>query len=1404
MLPISSSSYTSPDSPLPPSVEARAWSEIEAVMLARGIPPEHIASAKTQFPPLIAAVQLNDLALCKKIIHLGLPLNQPKETLPTSALFYAMAYGFNDIALFLIENGADLTLQVADSGFTYLHDAICRENLVVAEALLKHNPQLLEQQATFTNPNPQLFLETLSGEPFTIPTSMSITPLHYAMVLPNPQQGEKMAALLIQQGAQISKATSAGCNYLHLAATKGYVEVCRLLLNKGLNIDSTCSYTDTHGFVRQITPLRCAASIQAVSTAKLLLDLHASFDIGTGPDKPLHCAVRSGNEALIRCFLDKGATIDQVNQFGHPEDPELLKILVLIYKPQERIPLLQLWIKLGMDVHHRTKNQNTYLHNMASFKEKDLQLFQFLIDLGLDVNALNNENQSPLHLTVDADMISLLLQNGANARIIDQDATTPLLCYEARHPSPAEVHAPLIQADKGLTTLINNLKLLGLRHSLPGNLFEGSTHFLAYAGIAHSLESYLKTITDAPSFVQQLPSILRNSNHLSPEEIVEKIHRGEVVSIAAGWFKHAITVICSKDCLMIGNRGDCSGEEPGLKIYNITSPSHIPQAIKKILSIRNLKLEDNEISQKIAKDYGKISEAEAAVQIREEKKTAHIEYLKCGILQELGLERLDYLPLKHQITGNCTWVGAKMALKGLLIWHFMKENPSLTVQQVLPLVKNIYAKWLRHDLINSLSVLEQAQAEPLLKPFFNVNEVYDELLAANFFREDIRHKLETLKPALLEHPKQTYHRLTAIAYRRQNAKLLKWLLDKDAALKIDVYLGSKPEINQLLLSYFIKGGLASNIIVSSGESALDHFCSQDNKELALQLLQAWKQENPSPSHQEALKNCLNHPDNNGFTPTHSLFLQAKNLHSIQALIQLFIACGADLTALSEKGNTTPLESALFCVKTPQDVDIFKTVLDACPDKKQALNRIIQNELTLFDFAIRQPEPNDALIQLLLDQGAELAFNAFSLEYYKEKGLKLELKDAEGNTPLHHLCKWKNKTFALELLEAWKQESVSSNDSSLLKQKINSPNHKGYTPFKLIFDNIETLTAIEDILPILLDSGADLTQETSEGKTALHSALSLVDSHKDVEIFKTLLEACPDKSLILNKHDQDEWTILHYALYVQEYNLPLLKFLLEAFPDKSIILNKQDKQGFTLLDYAVPRKENSLPIIQLLLEHGARLHDTFIEQIYRFPSLFALYKQKGLEMDIKTPRGLTPLHGLCVQFDTPLALELLNAWKQEAEVSNKANLLKQKVNAANEFGYTPLHGLLFEGTNLQKNKELLALVMECGADVSSCIDSNRPPIHDAIFIIKQVEDLEIIKLLLKNPEQVQRALNPTDRIHTPPLYDIPPDTAWSHALAKLLIDHGAKLYFDAQGNTMLPKVIEKFPDLHAYYLEKYKQ
>lgn len=189
---------------------------------------------------------------------------------------------------------------------------------------------------------------------------------------------QKIRSLIEEGHADISTCDPRGWTPLHEAAFNGYSKICRLLVEKGANINEGEGRT---------TPLHLMCRLYP-EMVRALVEMGANVNArDRSGETPLHLAAHGGNDDICQFFIAQGA-----------------------------------------DIHARNNQQWTPLHAAAHFgRAKTCGL---LLDAGADINARQDGGCTPLHLAAingGAEACNLLVVRGADIDAQSNSHWTPAL-----------------------------------------------------------------------------------------------------------------------------------------------------------------------------------------------------------------------------------------------------------------------------------------------------------------------------------------------------------------------------------------------------------------------------------------------------------------------------------------------------------------------------------------------------------------------------------------------------------------------------------------------------------------------------------------------------------------------------------------------------------------------------------------------------------------------------------------------------------------------------------------------------------------------------------------------------------------------------------------------------------------
>ena len=316
------------------------------------------AQDEAGFTPLASAVERHRTAQVSALLEHGAKLELAIKDGQTPLLL-AAAYGFADIVELLLKAGAKATVVWAREGSNALHSAA-------------NSGRLIKLDPGFEKGTPSDYAATVK--------------------------------LLLDAGLPVdSPEPQAGFTALHLAASSGNVEVARLLLAKGSNVN-TASQDGR-------TPLHFAAGGSSIELIALLLDHQANIDAvqsgAPGKSTPMMYAVQNDRAENLKFLLKRGANL-KATFFG------VGATALHVAAQQGSVEASKVLLDAGIKIEARDQFQMTPLLSAVSAGQRGVA--ELLIQRGADVNARMVRNITALQTAMgkgDSAMISLLKAHGA-------------------------------------------------------------------------------------------------------------------------------------------------------------------------------------------------------------------------------------------------------------------------------------------------------------------------------------------------------------------------------------------------------------------------------------------------------------------------------------------------------------------------------------------------------------------------------------------------------------------------------------------------------------------------------------------------------------------------------------------------------------------------------------------------------------------------------------------------------------------------------------------------------------------------------------------------------------------------------------------------------------------------------
>jgi ankyrin repeat protein len=311
---------------------------------------------------------------------------------------------------------------------------------------------------------------------------------------------------LIEAGSEVKATLASGFTPLFFAVREGHIDVVRVLLDAGVNVNETLTpKADRPASTATVVntsykPMRNGTSplLLAVENGHFELAM-ALVEAGADPNdqrsgfSPLHAiswvrkpdASDVGDPApigsgrltsleFVRALVARGANVNARLAKGTPRPPASATLLgtegatpFLMAADRADVPLMRELQKAGADPFLPNADKTTPLMAAAGLGTSDpleeagtedeaLDAVKMLLDLGADINAVDNKGDTAMHGAAYGNfplIVKLLADRGADINIwkrADTEGRTPLFIaegYKAGRPQPSR---PTIDAIQGL------------------------------------------------------------------------------------------------------------------------------------------------------------------------------------------------------------------------------------------------------------------------------------------------------------------------------------------------------------------------------------------------------------------------------------------------------------------------------------------------------------------------------------------------------------------------------------------------------------------------------------------------------------------------------------------------------------------------------------------------------------------------------------------------------------------------------------------------------------------------------------------------------------------------------------------------------------------------------------------
>ncbi len=330
------------------------------------------------------------------------------------------------------------------------------------------NNVLLDREFWKSNPNVETLTQKISeGNNPSESNANAFDAVTLALLA--KADNETVKFLLSQPGNEVNKLTHDGRTYIFWSAYKGNLKMMEFLLENGAKTD----VIDSHG--NTVMTFAASAGVTDEAIYELLIEHGANISDEknkSGANAMLLLAPSMQDSKMVDYFLSKGADLNTMDEYGNGlfnyaakgGNIKFLKLLIdkgLSYKAlnqeggnamlmasqgtrshENSLEFYNFLKDLGIDVNVTGENGKNPLHNI-SYKSTKLPIYEFFINHGVDVNQADNNGNSPFMNAAsrnDLTVVEYLLPHVKNINLQNGDGRSALMMAVNRNsPDVVEV-----------------------------------------------------------------------------------------------------------------------------------------------------------------------------------------------------------------------------------------------------------------------------------------------------------------------------------------------------------------------------------------------------------------------------------------------------------------------------------------------------------------------------------------------------------------------------------------------------------------------------------------------------------------------------------------------------------------------------------------------------------------------------------------------------------------------------------------------------------------------------------------------------------------------------------------------------------------------------------------------------